>query len=97
MLYLDYSREADQWIPNVHGGRENLEAIYFLREMNTRTFGDFPGTTTIAEESTAWPQVSRPSTAAGWASATSGTWDGCTTRWNTCTRTRCTGASTTTR
>ena len=60
MLYLDYSREAGQWIPNVHGGRENLEAIYFLREMNTRTYGDFPGTTTIAEESTAWPQVSRP-------------------------------------
>ena len=60
MLYLDYSREADQWIPNVHGGRENLEAIAFLREMNVRTFGDFPGSTTIAEESTAWPQVSRP-------------------------------------
>ena len=60
MLYLDYSREAGQWIPNVHGGRENLEAIAFLRELNTITFGDHPGTTTIAEESTAWPQVSRP-------------------------------------
>lgn len=60
MLYLDYSREAGQWIANVHGGRENLEAISFLREMNTRTFGDYPGTTTMAEESTAWPQVSRP-------------------------------------
>ncbi len=60
MLYLDYSREAGQWIPNVHGGRENLEAIAFIREMNIRVFGDHPGATTIAEESTAWPQVSRP-------------------------------------
>jgi 1,4-alpha-glucan branching enzyme len=60
MLYLDYSREAGQWIPNVHGGRENLDAVAFLRELNVRTFGDFPGSTTIAEESTAWPQVSRP-------------------------------------
>jgi len=60
MLYLDYSREAGQWIPNVHGGRENLDAIGFLREMNIRVFGDHPGATTIAEESTAWPQVSRP-------------------------------------
>jgi 1,4-alpha-glucan branching enzyme len=60
MLYLDYSREADQWIPNVHGGRENLEAIAFLRELNTLTFGEHPGTTTMAEESTSWPQVSRP-------------------------------------
>jgi len=60
MLYLDYSREAGQWIPNVHGGRENLDAIAFLRELNVRAFGDYPGTTTIAEESTAWPQVSRP-------------------------------------
>ena len=60
MLYLDYSREPGEWIPNVHGGRENLEAIAFLREMNTRVFGDHPGATTIAEESTAWPQVSRP-------------------------------------
>ena len=60
MLYLDYSREPDQWIPNVHGGRENLEAIAFLRNLNTRVFGDHPGATTIAEESTAWPQVSRP-------------------------------------
>ncbi len=60
MLYLDYSREPGDWLPNVHGGRENLEAIAFLREMNTRVFGDHPGATTIAEESTAWPQVSRP-------------------------------------
>jgi 1,4-alpha-glucan branching enzyme len=60
MLYLDYSRRAGEWIPNVHGGRENLDAIHFLRELNVRLFGDYPGTTTIAEESTAWPQVSRP-------------------------------------
>jgi 1,4-alpha-glucan branching enzyme len=60
MLYLDYSRNADEWIPNIHGGRENLDAIQFLRELNVRVFGDHPGATTIAEESTAWPQVSRP-------------------------------------
>ena len=60
MLYLDYSRKAGEWVPNVHGGRENLEAIHFLREMNTRVFGDHPGATTFAEELTAWPQVSRP-------------------------------------
>ena len=60
MLYLDYSRKAGEWLPNSHGGRENLDAIGFLRELNTRVFGDHPGATTIAEESTAWPQVSRP-------------------------------------
>ena len=60
MLYLDYSRQPGEWIPNVHGGRENLEAIAFLRNLNTRVFADAPGSTTMAEESTAWPQVSRP-------------------------------------
>ncbi|MGH6926617.1 MAG: 1,4-alpha-glucan branching protein GlgB [Propylenella sp.] len=60
MLYLDYSRRAGEWIANVHGGRENLDAIRFLRELNVRLFADYPGATTIAEESTAWPQVSRP-------------------------------------
>jgi len=60
MLYLDYSRKAGEWIPNKHGGRENLEAMQFLRLMNERAYGDYPGIMTIAEESTAWPGVSRP-------------------------------------
>jgi 1,4-alpha-glucan branching enzyme len=60
MLYLDYSREAGQWLPNQYGGRENLEAISFLRKMNEVVHGVFPGVLTIAEESTAWPMVSRP-------------------------------------
>ncbi|MCT8268835.1 1,4-alpha-glucan branching protein GlgB [Afifella sp. JA880] len=60
MLYLDYSREPGDWVPNVHGGRENLEAISFLRDTNTNVFGGFEGATTFAEESTAWPGVSRP-------------------------------------
>ncbi len=60
MLYLDYSRTADDWTPNIYGGNENLEAIAFLQELNAITHGDFPGTLTIAEESTAWPQVTRP-------------------------------------
>lgn len=60
MLYLDYSRKPGEWLPNPYGGRENLEAIAFLREMNTVVHGYFPGVLTIAEESTAWPAVSRP-------------------------------------
>lgn len=60
MLYLDYSREHGQWLPNKYGGRENLEAIAFLREMNKTVHGLFPGALTFAEESTAWPMVSRP-------------------------------------
>ena len=58
MLYLDYSRT--EWIPNQYGGRENLEAVAFLQQLNTLTHGRVPGTMTIAEESTAWPAVSRP-------------------------------------
>ncbi len=60
MLYLDYSREAGQWSPNVHGGREDLEAVAFLREVNTVVHAEEPGVASIAEESTAWPGVSRP-------------------------------------
>jgi 1,4-alpha-glucan branching enzyme len=60
MLYLDYSRPAGEWIPNKYGGRENIEAVEFLRRFNTEVFAKFPNATTAAEESTAWPQVSRP-------------------------------------
>jgi 1,4-alpha-glucan branching enzyme len=60
MLYHDYSRKTDDWLPNIYGGRENLEAVNFLRELNTVTHSEFPGTVIIAEESTAWPGVSRP-------------------------------------
>ena len=60
MLYLDYSRRSGEWIPNQYGGRENLEAIEFLRKFNHVTHTEFPGVMTIAEESTAWPQVTRP-------------------------------------
>ncbi len=65
MLYLDYSREPGEWIPNVYGGRENLEAISFLRRMNEEVYRAHPDTQTIAEESTAWPMVSRPTYVGG--------------------------------
>lgn len=60
MLYLDYSREEGEWIPNQHGGRENLEAIQFLKDFNTIIHGEFPGVLTLAEESTDWGGVSHP-------------------------------------
>jgi 1,4-alpha-glucan branching enzyme len=60
MLYLDYSRQPGQWIPNAFGGRENLEAVFFLKQTNELCYESFPGVMTIAEESTAWPGVSRP-------------------------------------
>lgn len=60
MLYLDYSRREGEWIPNSHGGRENLENIEFLRRLNETVYTRFPGVETIAEESTSWPMVSRP-------------------------------------
>jgi 1,4-alpha-glucan branching enzyme len=60
MLYLDYSREPGEWVPNCFGGRENLDAIHFLKRFNEVSYERFPGIMTIAEESTAWPGVSRP-------------------------------------
>lgn len=60
MLYLDYSRKEGEWLPNPFGGRENLDAIAFLRELNIMVHDEFPGALTLAEESTAWPAVSRP-------------------------------------
>jgi 1,4-alpha-glucan branching enzyme len=65
MLYLDYSREQGEWLPNVHGGNENLEAVAFLQRTNELVFGRHPGATTLAEESTAWPMVSRPTSMGG--------------------------------
>ncbi len=65
MLYLDYSRKEGEWVPNRHGGRENLEAIDFLKELNTVVHQHFPGVLMIAEESTAWAGVSRPTYAGG--------------------------------
>jgi len=65
MLYLDYAREAGQWSPNVHGGRENLEAVAFLQEMNATCYRRVPGIMTIAEESTSWPGVTAPTSAGG--------------------------------
>jgi 1,4-alpha-glucan branching enzyme len=65
MLYLDYSRKEGQWIPNQYGGRENLDAIAFLRRMNEDVYRVHPDTQTIAEESTAWPMVSKPTYVGG--------------------------------
>jgi 1,4-alpha-glucan branching enzyme len=65
MLYLDYSRQPGEWVPNRYGGNENLEAIDFLRRLNETTYGVAPGSMTIAEESTAWPGVSHPTYTGG--------------------------------
>jgi 1,4-alpha-glucan branching enzyme len=65
MLYLDYGRKQGQWIPNQYGGKENIEAIHFLRSLNEHTYGAYPDVLMIAEESTAWPQVSRPTYVGG--------------------------------
>jgi 1,4-alpha-glucan branching enzyme len=60
MLYLDYSRNEGEWVPNIHGGRENLDAVHFLQELNATVYKRHPGTLMVAEESTSWPGVSRP-------------------------------------
>jgi len=60
MLYLDYSRREGEWVPNRYGGRENLDAVTFLQQLNVRTHEEYPGSITAAEESTSWPGVSRP-------------------------------------
>ncbi len=65
MLYLDYSREDGEWMPNVHGGRENLDAVSFLQELNATVYKHHPGVMMVAEESTAWPGVTRPTDADG--------------------------------
>ena len=65
MLYLDYSRRAGEWLPNRYGGRENIEAIEFIRALNAMVHREFPGALTCAEESTAWPMVSRPTYVGG--------------------------------
>jgi 1,4-alpha-glucan branching enzyme len=65
MLYLDYSRKPGQWAPNKYGGRENLEALAFLKDFNQQVYKVHPDIQTIAEESTAWPMVSRPTYVGG--------------------------------
>jgi 1,4-alpha-glucan branching enzyme len=65
MLYLDYSRKADEWIPNAYGGRENIDAIVLLRRLNDEVHRRYPNVTMIAEESTAWPMISRPTAYGG--------------------------------
>ena len=65
MLYLDYSRKEGEWLPNIHGGREHLEAVQFLQEMNATVHRHHPGALTIAEESTSWPGVTAPTTEGG--------------------------------
>ena len=65
LLYLDYGRKSDEWLPNLHGGRENIEAIHFIQRLNETIYKNHPDAQVIAEESTAWPMVSRPTSAGG--------------------------------
>ena len=96
MLYRDYSRTAGRVAAQPFGGRENLEAIGFLRELNELVHELSPGVLTIAEESTAWPKVIRPTYQGGLGFTPSGTWGGCTTRSTTSATTPSTAATTTT-
>ncbi|HEX3567619.1 MAG TPA: alpha-amylase family glycosyl hydrolase, partial [Acidimicrobiales bacterium] len=96
MLYLDYSRKPGEWLPNEFGGRENLEAVAFLKETNEAVYAEHPGALMIAEESTAWPAVSRPIYLGASGSGSSGTWVGCTTPCRTSHGTRCSAGTTST-
>jgi 1,4-alpha-glucan branching enzyme len=96
MLYLDYSRNEGEWVPNEFGGRENLEAVHFLKEMNEVVYGRHPGAMTIAEESTRGRPCRGPCISAASASGSSGTWAGCTTASSTSRRSPSTAATTTT-
>ena len=97
MLYLDYSRRAGEWVPNEFGGREDLEAVAFLKELNEVLYGREPGDRSPPPRSRPRGQASRGRpTSAGSGSASSGTWAGCTTRSATSSRTRSTAATTTT-
>ena len=68
MLYLDYSRQPGEWIPNEYGGNENLEAVAFIKSFNEVVHLEYPDVLTFAEESTAWPRFRGPPTSAAWAS-----------------------------
>ena len=96
MLYLDYSRR-DGGGPNAYGGRENLEAVAFIQEMNATVYKQVPGVVTIAENRPPGRASPDRRTWAASASASSGTWAGCTTRWTTCPASPSTGSTTTTR
>lgn len=82
MLYLDYSRKEGEWLPNEHGGRENLAAVRFLQEATATAYKRYPGIMMIAEESTAWGGVTKPQPTMDSVLDSSGTWDGCTTLCN---------------
>lgn len=77
MLYLDYSRRLGEWDPNQYGGRENLDAVAFLQEVNATVYKRVPGVVMIAEESTAWPGVTQPTNLGGLGLDSSGIWAGC--------------------